>query len=184
LKDSVCSYILEDYNKGVLCVETIRMVTDMAGLSDKPVAVDPKVINFWNYGGCTLFKPNRHEAGTALGMEISDIDQASEAASLICRKLPADNVLITLGSMGSVLYQGASGRSRHIPTVARHVFDVSGAGDSVIAVMGLAQGCGMDMYDAARLANLAAAAVCVEPGVYAVRPDDIIREAERVEHGS
>jgi len=181
LMESVCSVVIEDYNKGVLFPGTIGCLMDIAGQWKIPVAVDPKVFNFWSYGGCTLFKPNRHEAGNALGMEIRDSEQASNAAALLCSRLPAGNVLITLGSMGSVLYQGDTGESRHIPTVARHVFDVSGAGDSVIAVMGLAQGCGMDVYDAARLANLAAAAVCAEPGVYAVKPEDIIREARRFE---
>ena len=138
-------------------------------------------MNFWEYKGASLFKPNRHEAGTALGTSIETVEQAFTAAEKIREQLSAGAVLLTLGSKGSVLVQGESEELFHIPTVARHVFDVSGAGDSVIAVMGLAVCCDMSMHDAARLANLAAAAVCAEPGVYAVKPSDIVREASRFE---
>ncbi|PIE51839.1 D-glycero-beta-D-manno-heptose-7-phosphate kinase [Candidatus Fermentibacteria bacterium] len=175
------SVILEDYNKGVLSLETISFVMKSAAKSDIPVAVDPKIENFWKYRGASLFKPNRHEAGRALGIRIADPETAAEAAGAVMNKLQAKAVLITLGSGGSVLVQEDGSEPCHIPTVARHVFDVSGAGDSVIAVMGLGLSCGMNLHDSARLANLAAAAVCAEPGVYAVKAEDIAREAGRFE---
>ncbi len=175
------SVILEDYNKGVLSLDTINLVLRCASQSNIPVAVDPKTDNFWSYKGASLFKPNRHEAGRALGISIADPETAAEAAEAVMKKLHAEAVLITLGSGGSVLVQEDGSEPRHIPTVARHVFDVSGAGDSVIAVMGLGLSCGMNLHDSARLANLAAAAVCAEPGVYAVKAEDIAREAGRFE---
>lgn len=175
------SVVLEDYNKGVLTKEVIRGITGMASEMGIPVFVDPKSRNFWEYRGCALFKPNRHEAAAALGTPVEDTEQAASAGVSIMDKMSAGAVLITLGSMGSVLVQRDAGSPRHIPALARHVFDVSGAGDSVIAVMGLAGAVGLGMYHAAVLANLAAAAVCAEPGVYAVSPDDIIGEARRFE---
>lgn len=175
------SVILEDYNKGVLSPDLIQHIINLSGSAEVPVSVDPKILNFWEYRGASLFKPNRHEAGTALGAVIESVEQAFASADIIREKLSAGAVLLTLGSRGSVLVQGNAHEPVFIPTVARHVFDVSGAGDSVIAVMGLAICCEMSLYDAARLANLAAAAVCAEPGVYAVQPSDIVREAGRFE---
>ena len=179
--DTVHSVILEDYDKGVLSPGIIEHIISGSVKRDVYVAVDPKIRNFWNFTGCSLFKPNRHEAGNALGTEIEGVEKAIEAAREIQKRLSVGAVLITLGSSGSVLVHTEDHLPQHLPTVARHVYDVSGAGDSVIAVMGLAGGCGMAVTDAARLANLAAAAVCAEPGVYAVKPDDIIREASRFE---
>ena len=176
---NVDAIILEDYDKGVLTANLIEHVINSARDNHKYIAVDPKVRNFWSYNDCDLFKPNRHEAGNALGIEITGIEMAIEAAKKIQKQLSAEAVLITLGSRGSVLVHSRNEEPQHLPTVARQVFDVSGAGDSVIAVMGLAGSCGMTVADAAKLANLAAAAVCSKPGVYAVKPADIVREASR-----
>ncbi len=179
--NEVSAVILEDYDKGALTPGMIEHIIGDAVERGMYVAVDPKIRNFWNFNSCSLFKPNRHEAGKALGMNINGVDMAITAAREIRRDISAEAVLITLGSSGSVLVYGQDDLSQHFPTVARHVFDVSGAGDSVIAVMGLAGACRMAVADAAKLANLAAAAVCAEPGVYAVKPEDIIREAIRFE---
>lgn len=175
------SVIIEDYNKGVLSRNVIHRVMGMAEAFSLPVSVDPKLNNFWEYRKSFIFKPNRYEAGAALGSVIETPEDAVSAAKLILEKLVCRAVLLTMGSRGSVLVDREAAASSHIPAVTRHVFDVSGAGDSVIAVMGLAACCSMSLYDAARLANLAAAAVCSQPGVYAVNPGDIVREAARFE---
>ncbi|MCK5785127.1 MAG: D-glycero-beta-D-manno-heptose-7-phosphate kinase [Candidatus Sabulitectum sp.] len=179
--DDVSAVILEDYDKGVLAPSTIKHIIDAAVERKTHIAVDPKIRNFWEFAHCTLFKPNRHEAGIALGISIDSVEKAIGAAVELRKRLSAEAVLITLGSSGSVLVHGQGEQPQHLPTVARHVFDVSGAGDSVIAVMGLAGGSGVAVTDAAKLANLAAAAVCAEPGVYPVKPSDIIREASKFE---
>lgn len=173
--------IIEDYNKGVLTKNLIHQVIEKARTAGLPVSVDPKMNNFWEYRNCSIFKPNRHEAGAALGLLIESPEEARTAATRILEDLSCEAVLLTLGSKGSVLVEREGNLSRYLPAIARHVFDVSGAGDSVIAVLGLASCCPISLYDAARLANLAAAAVCSEPGVYAVEPMDIIREARRFE---
>jgi rfaE bifunctional protein kinase chain/domain len=179
--DTVSAVVIEDYDKGVLSPAMVEYIVRNSVERNLYLAVDPKIRNFWNYAGCSLFKPNRHEAGYALGTTIDDTDKAVDAAGEIRSRLSAEAVLITLGSSGSVLVQGNGRAPLHLPAVTRNVFDVSGAGDSVIAVMGLAGSCRIETADAATLANLAAAAVCREPGVYAVSPEDIAREADRFE---
>jgi len=181
IMDTVSAVVIEDYDKGVLTPALVEHIIESSTERGLYLAVDPKVRNFWSYSRCSLFKPNRHEAGYALGMNIDDIGKAIDAAEKIRSRLSAEAVLITLGSSGSVLVRGNDIEPRHLKAVTRNVFDVSGAGDSVIAVIGLAGSCGIDIVDAAALANFAAAAVCREPGVYAVSSEDILREAGRFE---
>ena len=172
---SVDAVILQDYNKGVLHPALISKVLSRAREAGVPVAVDPKFDNFLSYGGCALFKPNRHETSRVLGRSISTVGEAADAGLELLHRLPADAVLITLGEEGSVLIREGY-PSFHTPTAARHVFDVSGAGDTVIAVMGMGLASGLALEDSVRVSNFAAAATCAEPGVYSVRPEDIIRE--------
>jgi D-beta-D-heptose 7-phosphate kinase/D-beta-D-heptose 1-phosphate adenosyltransferase len=155
----------------------------MARELDVPVAVDPKFINFFQFRGCTLFKPNRLETARALGMEIRSVEDAGTAGKLLLERLDAQAVLITLGGDGSLLCR-KDREPFHRPAAAMHVFDVSGAGDTVIAVMALTMAAGLSMEDGVRTSVFAAAATCAEPGVYAVRPEDIIREVERYSRSS
>ncbi len=170
--------VLEDYNKGVLVPGLISRIISISRSEGIPVAVDPKFINFFEFNGCTLFKPNRLEISRALGRVITTIDEAAIAGNQILERLSADAVLITLGEEGSILCR----KDRdpfYRPTAARHVFDVSGAGDTVIAVMALSLASGLPLDDGVRISVFAAAATCAEPGVYAVKPDDIMREVDR-----
>lgn len=179
----VDAIILEDYDKGVFSPELIAFLVEYSVRCGIHLSVDPKVRNFWQYNHCNLFKPNRHEAGKALGIIIDSVEKAIEAGEKIQKRLSCDVVHLTLGSNGSVLvYKKEDGiKHKHIPTVAQHVFDVSGAGDSVISVLGLACCSMIPIEEAAELANLAAAAVCSEPGVYAVKPEDIIERCTNFE---
>ncbi len=170
--------VLEDYNKGVLAPGLISGILSDSKRQNVPVAVDPKFLNFFEFRGCTLFKPNRLETSRALGMEIKTIDDAIEAGNQLVDRLSADSVLITLGGDGSVLCR-KDFEPFYRPAAARHVFDVSGAGDTVIAVMALSIAAGLPVDDAVRISSFAAAATCSEPGVYAVSPSDIIKEVER-----
>jgi len=182
LIDSLDAIVLEDYNKGVLVPGLISRILSIARTSNVPVAVDPKFLNFFEFRGCTLFKPNRLEASRALGMEINTIDDALKAGEELLEKLSAGSVLITLGSKGSVLCRrNAEPFCR--PAAARHVYDVSGAGDTVIAVMALSLAAGLSLPDGVRISGFAAAATCSEPGVYAVCSSDIIREVEHYSSG-
>ncbi len=170
--------VLEDYNKGVLVPGLISRILAVSHRENVPVAVDPKFMNFFEFCGCTLFKPNRLETSRALGMEIKTVDDAIEAGDQLLDRLSACSVLITLGGDGSVLCRKDS-EPFYRPAAARHVFDVSGAGDTVIAVMALSIAAGLPLDDGVRISSFAAAATCSEPGVYAVSPSDIVKEVER-----
>ncbi|MCK4506110.1 MAG: D-glycero-beta-D-manno-heptose-7-phosphate kinase [Candidatus Aegiribacteria sp.] len=170
--------VLEDYNKGVLVPELISRMISVSRSNGIPVAVDPKFINFFEFNGCTLFKPNRLEISRALGRVINTVEEAGYAGNEILNRLSADAVLVTLGEEGSILCR----KDRdpfYRPVAARHVFDVSGAGDTVIAVMALSLASGLPLDDGVRISVFAAAATCAEPGVYAVKPNDIMREVDR-----
>ncbi|MBD3276885.1 MAG: D-glycero-beta-D-manno-heptose-7-phosphate kinase, partial [Candidatus Aegiribacteria sp.] len=175
---TIDAVVLEDYNKGVLIPEMVRELIAMCSNKGIPVAVDPKIRNFFSFRGCTLFKPNRFETSRALSMDIDNADRAREAGRILLDKLGSSAVLITLGEQGSVLCR-SNAEPFYRPAVARHVYDVSGAGDTVIAVMALALASGLDLAEGVRVSNFAAAATCSEPGVYAVEPSDIIREVNR-----
>jgi len=170
--------VLEDYNKGVLAPGLISGILAVSRRENVPVAVDPKFMNFFEFCGCTLFKPNRLETSRALGMEIKTVDNAIEAGDQLLDRLSAGAVLITLGGDGSVLCRKDI-EPFYRPVAARDVFDVSGAGDTVIAVMALSIAAGLPLDDGVRISSFAAAATCSEPGVYAVSPFDIIKEVER-----
>lgn len=170
--------VLEDYNKGVLVPDLIARTISVSRSNGIPVAVDPKFINFFEFTGCTLFKPNRLEITHALGRVVDTVAEATEAGEEILDRLSADAVLVTLGEEGSVLCR-KSLEPFYRPAAARHVFDVSGAGDTVIAIIALSLAAGLPLDDGVRISGFAAAATCAEPGVYAVKPDDIIREVKR-----
>jgi len=178
LLDSIDAVVLEDYNKGVLTPELIRRIIDGARSYDLPVAVDPKFENFFSYTGCTLFKPNRAETSRALGRIIRSVEDATSAGEELLERLEADAVMITLGEDGAVLIREGEAPF-HRPAPAMHVFDVSGAGDTVIAIMALGLASGLSFEDGVRISGFAAAATCAEPGVYAVSPTDVMREVVR-----
>lgn len=176
------SIVLGDYNKGVLVPGLIEVVIREAATMGVPVAVDPKFENFFAYTGCSLFKPNRTETSRALGRVIRTVDEATAAGVELLGRLDAGAVMITLGEDGAVLCAGGE-PPFHRPAPAMHVFDVSGAGDTVIAVMALGLASGLPLTDGVRISGFAAAATCAEPGVYAVSPADVMREVDRYSSG-
>jgi len=176
---SVGAVIFEDYDKGFLGDFNIPWIIEESTKRGIPVLADPKFRNIMLYRGVSLVKPNLREASTMLGRDLDDAttEELQAACGMIIRALDAGAVLLTLGAGGSILSVKGNENPLVQSTAARHVFDVSGAGDAVIAVMGLAYASGVTPVRAAVMANYAAAAVCAEPGVYAVTPEDILREA-------
>lgn len=171
---------LEDYNKGVLTEEVIRTAIEVGKRHGIPVVVDPKIRNFFGYDGATVFKPNLVELSAALRRPIlfDDADWLAETRALLgCRHL-----LVTLGELGMALLT-ESGEFLRVPTVARSVYDVSGAGDTVTAVLALALGAGADVTEAAVLANHAAGVEVGKVGVATVSPDEL-RAAVRLHEQS
>jgi len=159
--------VLEDYDKGFLSNSLIESVIAFSRERNIPVFVDPKRTTLSVYRGCFLYKPNRKEAQDALGVSVStDIDIRNAGAKLLA-ELQCDNVLITLGSAGMMLFE-SNGAVNSVPTVAKHVADVSGAGDTAIATIAAMVAGGATVREAAALANIASGVVVGEPGIVAI----------------
>ena len=163
--------VLEDYNKGTLTEALITATIAAARRRGIPVVVDPKFWNFFAYRGATIFKPNRRELEAALG---ATLDLAGEnALQEALGKLAVDNLLLTLGADGMVLV--AKDRPvTHIASLAREVFDVSGAGDTVTAWVATALAAGATVPEAAHLANYAAGIEVGKTGVATVAPAEVL----------
>lgn len=156
--------ILQDYNKGVLTQSLISNIIAIAADSKKIITVDPKFNNFFAYSDVTVFKPNRKETEDALGIKIKSAHDISRAGKSLLENLKAKYVLLTLGAEGIALFEKGK-PERRIPTKARKVADVSGAGDTVISTLTMALTAGASIYDAAYLANYAGGLVCEEVGI-------------------
>lgn len=170
LIESADALILEDYNKGVLVPAVIEAALDAAQRRDIPVVVDPKARNFFAYRGATVFKPNLPELQAALQAPVEADDP--EWMERIRRELGCRHLLVTLGEGGMALLT-EEGEYLRVPTVARSVYDVSGAGDTVTAVVATALGAGATPAEAAILANHAAGIEVSKAGVATVSPDEL-----------
>ena len=163
--------LLEDYNKGALAPPLIAEVMALARRRGIPVVVDPKYRQFFAYAGATVFKPNRRELESALGAAV-DLQNRNTLPEVLAR-LKVDNLLVTLGADGMLLVT-KDGGSLRIPSIAREVFDVSGAGDTVTAWLGTALAAGASLAEAAQLANYAAGVEVAKPGVATVSPEEVL----------
>ena len=167
--------LLEDYNKGALAPDLILAVMEVAKRRGIPVVVDPKYRQFFEYAGATVFKPNRRELESALGAAV-DL-QNGDALPQVLSRLKVDNLLVTLGAEGMVLVTKDGGLTQ-IPSIARQIYDVSGAGDTVTAWMGTALAAGASVREAAQLANYAAGVEVGKPGVATVSPEEVLAAHE------
>ncbi|MBI5483717.1 MAG: bifunctional D-glycero-beta-D-manno-heptose-7-phosphate kinase/D-glycero-beta-D-manno-heptose 1-phosphate adenylyltransferase HldE [Deltaproteobacteria bacterium] len=165
--------VLSDYGKGVLTPAVITAAISAAAAADIAVLVDPKGTDFGRYSGATLLTPNRKEAEAASGIAIRDPETLAEAARAIMNAVNLQHLLITRSEEGMSLFS-LSGDAVHIPTVAREVFDVSGAGDTVLAALAAGIASGLTMAEAARLANIAAGIAVGKLGTSIVTPQEII----------
>src|SRR6185312_4637813 len=163
--DQADALVLEDYNKGVLVPRVIETAVSAARAKKIPVVVDPKYRNFFLYRGATVFKPNRRELEAALGAEV-DLDHP-EALPAPFSRLGVDNNLLPLGERGMALISDA-GEIKRIPTMAREVYDVVGAGDTVTAYLALVLAAGGTTGEAAVIANFAAGVEVGKPGAATV----------------
>jgi rfaE bifunctional protein kinase chain/domain len=156
VRDAIASadaVVLEDYNKGVLTPSVIRTAIETARARELPIIVDPKFRNFFGFGGATIFKPNRRELEAALGAAF-DLEHP-DAVPETLERLGVAHILLTLGERGMALFS-ADGEIARVPTVAREVYDVVGAGDTVTAYLAVALAAGATPIDAAVVANIAA----------------------------
>ncbi len=152
--------ILEDYNKGVLTPRVIESVLAYCNENGIPTAVDPKQKNFLDYKGCTIFKPNLKEVKEGLKIEIGvvNLDNMNKVHAALLESLGHEISFITLSEHG--VYFGSESNQKLIPTHIRNIADVSGAGDTVIAVASLVYAYSKNMLLAAEIANIAGGLVC------------------------
>jgi len=176
LMDDVEAAVLSDYAKGVLEPGNIRAVLDAAATRGKPTVVDPKEAHFASYQGATVVTPNHHEAGAAVHRKVKDEESLAEIGRELLTLMGSRNLLITCGEKGMALFT-QDGRVVRIPTVAREVFDVTGAGDTVVATLVLALAGGANLQDAAVVANLAAGIKVGKHGTATVSPEEILENA-------
>ncbi|MEO7219893.1 MAG: PfkB family carbohydrate kinase [Gemmatimonadaceae bacterium] len=163
--------VLEDYNKGVLTQGVIAHAIGLATRRGIPVVVDPKYRNFFAYRGATIFKPNRRELESALGAAV-DIEHP-EALPATFDRLGVEHLLLTLGEEGMALLS-AAGEVGRIPTTAREVYDVVGAGDTVTAYLATVLAAGGTPAEAAVIANFAAGVEVGKLGAVAVKTAEVI----------
>jgi D-beta-D-heptose 7-phosphate kinase/D-beta-D-heptose 1-phosphate adenosyltransferase len=164
--------LISDYGKGVVCQELVDRVRSLALGAGKIISVDPKVKNFPLFQKVTIITPNHHEAGQAAGRWIQSEEDLMEVGRQLLQQLQCNAILITQGEKGMTLFQD-SGEITNIPTMAQEVFDVTGAGDTVISVLTLALAVGADPKQAAVLSNCAAGIVVGEVGTATLKASEL-----------
>lgn len=171
--------LLSDYNKGVFSVESCQMVIDLANELGKKTIVDPKGTDYSKYRNAYLVKPNLKEFKDATGL--TSVDPKSEnflneiklGAEVLYQKFNIQNLIVTLSEHGMVYVSPKSEKIFHIPTVAKEVFDVSGAGDTSLATLGMSLANNFSISDAMVLANIASGIVVGKLGTSSVTLDEI-----------
>ena len=164
--------IIEDYNKGLLTPKIIRHAINKANSLKIPITVDPKYNCFFEYQNCTVFKPNLAELQKNLNIEIKNDKDLNNAANQLFDRISPEYLVITLGEKGLIIFDKEKNITQ-IPTFAKEVFDVCGAGDTVISVLTLCLSIGLDIKTSAIIANHAAGAVCGKRGINPATADDI-----------
>jgi D-beta-D-heptose 7-phosphate kinase/D-beta-D-heptose 1-phosphate adenosyltransferase len=177
--DIVC---LQDYNKGVLADEFCRQVIRFASKAHKKVLIDPSPItDYSKYTGATLITPNRQETRLGVGYEIKTIEDASRAAGQLIKKLKLESIVITLDKEGA--YLKSPDFNEHVPTRPRNVYDVTGAGDTVLATLTAALAAGCDYKTAVQLSNIAGGIEVEKFGGATVSIEEIISEIAYLNRG-
>ncbi|HIP18470.1 MAG TPA: D-glycero-beta-D-manno-heptose-7-phosphate kinase [Sulfurovum sp.] len=178
LSENIFSYdaiLLSDYGKGVLTTNFTKDIIALALAHNKPVLVDPKGLDYSKYKGATLLTPNKKEASLAASIEINDHDALKAAGFKLKNELDLQYGIITLSEDGIAIFEE---EMQVIPTVAREVYDVTGAGDTVLASLGVALSSGLDITQACEFANKAAAVVVAKVGSATAT----LNEIEEYEH--
>ncbi|MGH2575329.1 MAG: D-glycero-beta-D-manno-heptose-7-phosphate kinase [Ignavibacteria bacterium] len=165
--DDFESVILQDYNKGVLSKKVINEIIAICNASNKPILVDPKFDNFFEYKHVTVFKPNRKEIQDVMGVRIDGEDSSIEIGKKLLEILKCEWLILTRGEKGMMLFDKEKHKTvvHNIPTRARNVADVSGAGDTVISTLAVSLCGDATIKEAIVLANQAAGLVCEEVGI-------------------
>ncbi len=169
---SVDAVVISDYAKGLLTNDLLNGLIAAARVTGKMVFVDPKGKDYSKYRGATMVTPNLHEAADACGLSINDPQLVSNAGWRLLSELDLDASLITEGANGMTLFE-ANGPSTHMNAVARKVYDVTGAGDTVIATLAVAAASGNSLVESADLANIAAGIAVGQIGTAIVSNEEL-----------
>ncbi len=172
-KNDLCGIIIEDYNKGLLTKHLITEIISFAIEMGIPVSVDPKFEHFYDYYGTTIFKPNIRELERVCGVVLSDRSEIEKALRGVLKRIKAEAVLLTMGNQGMLLLEKRS-RAYYVKPHSIDVYDVTGAGDTVIAAVTLASANGMSLKESTRFASIAAAIEIRKLGASAVSPEEIM----------
>ena len=172
--EQVDGIIISDYGKGVVTQDLMNFIMVKKRTDGKLVAVDPKINNFELYKEVTVLTPNSEEAEAAAGKQIKDEDSLIGLGNYLLDRFASQAILITRGEEGMVLFE-RRGRITKVPTMAKEVYDVTGAGDTVIGTLTLALATGSDFPEAAVLANYAAGIVVGKVGTAVVTPEELRR---------
>ena len=179
LLPKVKAVLISDYNKGLFGGNLSQRVIEAAKKANIPVVADPKGMDYKRYRGATAITPNMSELAQALGAEKIDQDNIVESGWVLAKNLDLEALLVTRSEEGLSLFNTKSSKHKHIPTHARDVYDVTGAGDTVLALFGACLAIGEDFSTAARLANMAAGIVVAKVGAAHVKPAELANLVER-----
>jgi rfaE bifunctional protein kinase chain/domain len=171
LAEQADSVVISDYGKGVVSHAVAQRVIEAARAAGTPVVVDSKALHYDRYRGATVITPNQHDAGRAANVHVESDGDLREAVRRLRKVCDGAAVLVTRGAAGMTLFDGDE--ELHVPAQARDVYDVTGAGDTVVAVLALALGRGVALPDAVRLANAAAGVVVGKIGTATVTLDEL-----------
>lgn len=170
--DNIDAIVVSDYGKGVVSAPLMKGLRQLVQDDSVVIAVDPKTGNFEYYYGVNVITPNHHEAAIFCRFEVFDQETLIRAGNHMLRELNCRSVLITQGKEGMTLFENG-GDITHIPTLAKKVYDVTGAGDTVIGTFSLGLATGLDLRSAAIISNFAAGIVVSEVGTSAVSAEDL-----------
>ena len=177
-KKQLRGLIISDYGKGVITKSLLKRLIDFCLAENIFIAVDPKDTNFPRYKKVSLITPNHHEAGFAYGLRIIDEETLKKVGYGLLEKLEARSILITRGEKGMALFQ-ADQDVKLIPTVAKKVYDVTGAGDTVIASFVSAVAAGATLEEATVISNQAAGVVVGEVGTAVITKEALIESFDK-----
>ena len=174
--------LISDYGKGLITKNLISRVIASAKKHKKMIIVDPKGLDFSKYSGISLLTPNKKEAALASGVEINNESSLEKAANKILENISLDNLLITCGKNGMVLFE-KNRKPFQVRAETRQVFDVSGAGDTVLAVLGLAVASGASIHNSVAIANTAAGIVVGKVGTATVSKQELASALKSDDNG-